>query len=386
VAALSRNVLIVSHYYPPHIGGVEVVASTEARGLASAGSRVTILTSACGKTRCEREHEDGVEVVRTTAWNGLEKFGVPFPVFGPRFFSRAWRWVNWADVVHIHDVLYISSWIAAIFCRVVRRPYVVTKHVGFVAHRSPLVRAMQAIVTRVIGRLIISGAETVIAINPALAGEMVSRDPRIGTKTQILVNGVDNRIFRRPEGEPEIIAVRRDFGLPIDEFLVLFVGRFVDKKRLGLLLDCESPAYRIVVVGGDRPADVRCGTGVVFLGALDHRNLARVYRAADILVCPSVGEFLPLSVLEAIASGLPAVVEYKPGYLGSEFADAGVITLANLDENLSGFLAKRAADRVVWRAEPAEGPQPSLKRFSLEAHMHELMSLYDAALVGHCGA
>ena len=60
--------------------------------------------------------EDGVRTVRVTAWDGVEhRSGVPFPVFSPRLLLTLLREVRRADVVHVHDVLYTSSWVAALW-------------------------------------------------------------------------------------------------------------------------------------------------------------------------------------------------------------------------------------------------------------------------------
>ena len=40
------RVLLVAHYYPPHVGGIENVAAQQARALAARGAEVTVLTSA----------------------------------------------------------------------------------------------------------------------------------------------------------------------------------------------------------------------------------------------------------------------------------------------------------------------------------------------------
>lgn len=79
------RVLLVSHYYPPHVGGIENVVRHEALHLTRAGVEVTVLTSG---RHTVTEDDAGVRVVRVAAWNGVEeRTGVPFPV--PR--RGCWR-------------------------------------------------------------------------------------------------------------------------------------------------------------------------------------------------------------------------------------------------------------------------------------------------------
>ena len=150
------RVLHVAHYCLPHIGGLETVVAAETQGLAARGWDVSLLSSAWGAP-AGRAVEDGVRTVRVRAWNGLEpRFGVPFPVFSPWLLVALWREVRRADVVHVHDPLYLTSWVAAFWCLLLRTPYVVHRHVGFVHHSSLVVRLVQRLVLGTFARLVLA--------------------------------------------------------------------------------------------------------------------------------------------------------------------------------------------------------------------------------------
>ncbi len=100
------HVLIVSHYLPPHVGGIEVLVSELAARLRGAGHRVTLLSSAIGA----KGTEDSIDTHRVPAWNILEdNLHVPFPIFAPSILPTMRQAVRSADVVHAHGVLYLSS-------------------------------------------------------------------------------------------------------------------------------------------------------------------------------------------------------------------------------------------------------------------------------------
>ena len=151
-----QRVLHVTHFCLPHIGGLETVVAAETRQLAERGWDVSLLSSAFGAPAGVRA-EEGVRTVRIRAWTGLEpRFGVPFPVFSPWLLVAMWREVRRADIVHVHDPLYLTSWVAAFWCLVLRTPYVVHRHVGFVHHSSAIVRIVQRIVLATFARPVLS--------------------------------------------------------------------------------------------------------------------------------------------------------------------------------------------------------------------------------------
>jgi glycosyltransferase involved in cell wall biosynthesis len=100
------------------------------------------------------------------------------------------------------------------------------------------------------------------------------------------------------------------------------VGRFVEKKGLAVLhrLAGALPQVRWRFAGWG-PLDPQRWQlpNVEVLRDLDRRQLAAVYRSADLLVLPSVGEGFPLVVQEAMACGTPALVseETAAGYPGA---------------------------------------------------------------------
>jgi D-inositol-3-phosphate glycosyltransferase len=149
---------VVAQHYPPHVGGLEVVAERVARGLAERGHDVDVLTSADPAPVGRTVEAGGVAVHRVRAGTWLERFGVPFPFFSPVLLTQAWRMARRCDVVQVHDMLYLSSWVVALACRLTRTPYVVTQHVGMVDHPSRIVRAAQVLVLRTVGAMVLRGA------------------------------------------------------------------------------------------------------------------------------------------------------------------------------------------------------------------------------------
>ena len=329
---------VIASYYPPHVGGLEVVAKEAARGLVGRGHAVTVLTSACPGPR-GRSVEDGVVVRRVGAANWFERFGIPFPVFAPSLLWHAWRTVRGSDVVQIHDMLYLSSWVAAVVCRLTRTPYVVTQHVGMVDHPSRVVTLVQTAVLRTVGSLVLRGAATVLPISPVIEAWTHSR--LSGVRTRVLRNGIDRDRFR-PADPGERAEIRSRFGLPGDALLVLYVGRFVPKKGFDVVYAASGEGHCLVFVGGDRPPGLPESSDRIFLGALSPDDTAAVYRACDVFVCASVGEG-PMTPMEALLSGCAVLVNDDPA-MHALGLGPGVRVLPMSAESLRSSLHELATD------------------------------------------
>jgi glycosyltransferase involved in cell wall biosynthesis len=300
------RILLVTHYYPEHRSGVEIVAGVLARRLAQRGAEIEWAASDGDPGK----DSEGVRRLPARAWNISERrFGVPYPVWGPTALAGLGRAVQRCDVVHLHDALYLGNIAAYLYARRFRKPVVVTQHIGAIPYTSRLLRGLLGMANRGIGRLVLGGADRCVFIS-AQVREYFLRRLRFRQPPLYWPNGVDTTVFN-PGSVEDRRAARARLGLADDRLVLLFVGRFVEKKGLRFLstLARELPDFHWVFVGWgpENPAtwglrQVRC------VGSQPQAAIADYYRASDLLVLPSVGEGFPLVVQEAMACGLPAFI------------------------------------------------------------------------------
>jgi D-inositol-3-phosphate glycosyltransferase len=309
------RVLFVSHYALPHVGGIEVAIDAMARELARRGHDVVHVASDAVREGERGEDARPYRVVRVPAANVLEeRSGAPWPLFGPRLLSKLRSELARADVLHAHGFLYLSSLAALLLARASRPGVarVLTEHVGHVPYESRLLDRSEALAIATLGRAAARSAQVLVHFNDKVADELVRLAP--SARLARIPNGVDLERFRPAESD-ERAGLRRDLGWD-ERPRVLFVGRLVAKKGLDLALAAGAVAgraFELVLAGPGRIAE-GVGPDVRVLGAVPPDDMAGLYRAADALVLPSRGEGFPLSVQEAMASGLPAVLVDDPAY------------------------------------------------------------------------
>jgi glycosyltransferase involved in cell wall biosynthesis len=254
---------------------------------------------------------------------------LPGPLLGPqryaaRYFfypQRLRREAKRADVVHILDHSY-----AHLLASARRRPVVVTVHdlMPVIVLRSPTDGWREGVRNRFLRTALkaLRQADAFIVGTEWLKGELATwlgDDRRI----RVVPFGVDRAFF----GESGVARERgrRDWRIPEDAFVVLHVGSTVDRKNVPLVLQTvarlrqHADAYLLQVGGrftGEQEQlidrlDLR--RAVRSVAAADETTLRRAYRAADVLLFPSLYEGFGFPVLEAFASGLPVVTSGAGG-------------------------------------------------------------------------
>lgn len=339
-------VVQVVAYFPPHLGGMEVVAEAIAENLADHGP-VEVLTSSTGAAwavRVERRGNLRVRRLRT-----LEIEHVPLM---PTLIFHLLRLPRRA-LVHVHiaqayvpEVVRLSAWIR-------RRPYVAHFHLDC----DPTGRFgwLFLLYKRWILGGTLRSAARVIVLSPAQADFVHSRYGVAEERIVVMPNGVRRAFGQEARAAP-------DHGGP---FRLLFVGRLSPQKNLARLLRA-IPAMRVpvelVVVGeGEQQAmlEVLCRehglTSVRMVGPQTSTQLVDWYRWADAFVLPSDKEGMPLAVLEAMASGLPVVATSVPG-LRDTVGDDGILAAPD-PAALAEAVDRLAADPALWSALSRRGSE-----------------------------
>lgn len=230
--------------------------------------------------------------------------------------DKAWdlRWV-WrfrrlvkrqeVDVVHGHSPL-ASAFARAVVRTLQResRPRMIyTEHNEWERHRAW---------TRRVNRWTIGWEDHVIAVSQAVRASMPG-----GLDVQVLIHGIDVQAVAAQKVHRA--AVRKELGIEHDEVVVGIVANFRKEKAYDVLLDAaaqvvsENPRVRFVSVGqGPLEAEIRAqhnrlGLGDRFLILGYREDATRVMSGFDIFTLSSRYEGLPVSLMEAMALGLPVV-------------------------------------------------------------------------------
>lgn len=297
------RLLTVSHFFSPHGGGIERVAGHLNAALAAQGHE-TIWAAAqegalpdLGATRA----------IGLASVDWLERIsGLPMPIPLPGAIRRLWLAVAAADAVIVHDALYFSSILAVVAARWHAKPVLLIQHIADIPFANPVMRAVMTLADRLVTRPMLRAVDQVVFISATVRDRFAGL--RFRATPLLLLNGVDIATFHVSE-PGERTALRAGHGFDTARTF-LFVGRFVPKKGLAVIemLARARSDWRFVLVGRGPIDPTRWElANVQVMGQQPPAMLAELYRAADLLLLPSVGEGFPLVVQEAMASGLRVV-------------------------------------------------------------------------------
>jgi glycosyltransferase involved in cell wall biosynthesis len=302
-----RRAVLVTHFYPAHGGGIEKVAEQLAGRLAR---HEDLAITWCASDTDAPPDLPGVRCEPMAAINTIERVsGFPYPLWTPNALRRLARLVREADAVHVHDGIYAGSLAAAALARRYRRRLVVTQHIAEVPLKPPL-RWVLSAANRLAARQVLVRADAVGFVSPAVQRHFEALSgPR--PQYHYVANGVDTIVFRPGIEAAAAAQLRATLGFDPLRPLLLFVGRFVPKKRLPIVraIAAARPDWHWCIVGHGLEQPHAWGLpNVVVRPPMPQARLADLYRAADLLVLPSEGEGFPLVVQEAMACGLPAAI------------------------------------------------------------------------------
>jgi D-inositol-3-phosphate glycosyltransferase len=308
------RICLVTHYFPPHKGGIEQVSYEQSKRLTERGYQIDVLTS-----KFEGRNPNplrGIRIHHYPSLNVAKRFGVPYPVISFSAYKTFTQLMKNCDIVHAHGHVYMSSYLAGMVAKKYGKPFIVTQHNTFIDYQSFL-NIVEQLNDLFIGKQVLKRADRIVTVSEETK-KYVLRLGADKTKTSVIYNGVDTDVFRPANKEEN----REKLGLPKNRRIILSVRRLVYKNGLDTLLESvphaaqNHPDILFVVAGKgpsrklieDRIKELGIEANIRLAGFVPDNLLPAYYGAADCFVLPSAsGEGLPLVLLEAMACGLPVI-------------------------------------------------------------------------------
>jgi len=297
---IAPTIVQVISYYPPHLGGMENCAAQIAEGFVDKGYAVAVYTSNIGYSRNAMLNSKS----RVHYLKSIEFAHTPI------IFSLFFRLLALPrhSLIHLHVSQAFSPEIVYLISKLKGIPYIAHIHLD-VDPSGPLGFLLETYKKVFLKRVLKSAAKIICLSEPQK--KLIASKYALPLKSIVVIpNGVAEKYFTGKKTSENAVPH------------LLFVGRLAAQKNLSLLVEAVSQMQANVfldIVGeGELRENIEALIqkynlkNVKLHGKKMGEDLIELYKSADIFVLPSLKEGVSLSMLEALAAGLPVVASDSP--------------------------------------------------------------------------
>ena len=318
----SLRIGLFTDTYAPQVNGVSISLQLVSEGLQRRGHQVTIFAP-----RIPGYEDNQPGVMRLPSLKYLNNPPIYVAVLGtPRSTWSLTR--KHFDVLHAHSPLTVGL-LAYLTASTKNLPLIYTYHTSITDYTHYLM---------VIGGtgVIRHAARWFSTTSTNLGNQIVVPSPKfyrllleqkVKRPIHVIPNGIDLSNFKAVKNPG---SFRSKLGVGPDAPILLSVGRVDPEKRLDFLIDAfdriadRLPEAHLVFAGDggarkklqEHAAAVKSSSRIHFLGMVDRTELPVILHDATVFLSASTTEVHPISVIEAIASGLPLVAVQDEAFEG----------------------------------------------------------------------
>lgn len=234
--------------------------------------------------------------------------------------------------------------------------------------------------------------EYLIAVSSSVKDQLIDHEGINKNKVKLIYTGIDLEEWNKSIP----LSFRDEFNISKDEILITTVARFSKEKGHDFLIDSikhfkdyikmqnlEFP-FKFVLVGEgelfddiiDEAKSLHISDDIIFTGY--RRDIENILKSSDIFVLPSNNEAFGLSILEAMAAGLPVITTDSGGTreIINEKLDNGILIEYGDKQKLAEGLVSLIKDEKLKKQYILNGYKALREHFNLEKTIEETYNLY----------
>ena len=243
----------------------------------------------------------------------LAKIQVPLLILSELYYTFKLIRKEKIGVIHSHWII-PSGLIGGIARKIFKISHITTAHAGdvFTIRKSKILG--------IIGSFVLKNSDEITANSKYTKNVITAIEYELKCNVEIIPMGVDTSRFNSDKASDLWNVFQA-------EYLILSVGRLVDKKGIKYLIIAMEDIIKIfpnakLIIGGSGPekeklesisASLGLKDNVIFVGFIENSDLPKYYASSDIFVLPSIEtkggdtEGLGVVLLEAMACGTPVI-------------------------------------------------------------------------------
>ncbi|MBR2840482.1 MAG: glycosyltransferase [Bacilli bacterium] len=346
---------IFTETYSPYISGLVTSEVMLKKALEKLGHKVYVVTANLESFHYQYEEEERV----------LKIPGIPTGIYDSRLTSiypikainmiKSWN----LDVIHSQTEFAIGSF-ARLFAKQYNIPIVHTYHTMYEdyvhyitkGHFSKSSKKLVGYLTK----FYCDKTITELIVPTKKAYDLFKEKYSVKRNIHIIPTGIEiDRFYRENTGSKKLSSLKKKYNIKKNDFVLVFVGRIAEEKNVPFIIDVMSQmistyhSLKMLIIG-DGPDKENyekyskskgCDKNIVFTGKVPWDEIPLYYALGSAFISASTTETQGLTIIEAMASSLPAVTIDDESFSGTV-----------IDE-LNGFLFKdekeciKAIERLI---------------------------------------
>ncbi len=291
---------------------------------------------------------------------------------------------NEFDIVHYHDFFAIHQMIMITCSIILQKPYVISPHGTLDPVRLRQRSLAKSLLLRVVGRYILGKSKAIIATSDSEKNDLKKFTSK---KAVIVENG-----YKKPDVFPKTTAKLKKYHDP-DLFTLLYIGRIHKLKGLDTLLEAlarlNREKFQLLIVGPDdghkshleKIKDKDEIKNIHFLGPVtDEAEKAYLYSISDTFIYPSKSEGFSISILEALAAGLPVIISTACHFSKVDDYGAGSIFKVGDSKELLEILRYYIKRPKMIQKKTGRARKLVDEKYSIGRMKNEVISVYRSVL------
>lgn len=311
---------IFTDTYPPYINGVSTSIKMLQTALRRKGHQVFIVT--VNPDGMGYKYEDNGRIIRIPGIpTGIYDYRLT-GIYPVRVLKTIKKWN--LDVIHSHTEFGVGTF-ARLVAKQYNIPLVHTYHtmyedyVYYITHGY--FNKSSKKLAEYFTKFYCDKTATELIVPSKKTYDLFKNKYKVERNVHIVPTGIDvERFYREKLNQEKIKDLRKKLGLKENDLVINYVGRLAKEKSINTLIESHAALVKqfnvkLLIVGSGPDLDhfkemtkkLKIQDKVIFTGAVPWEEVPYYYAVSDIFATASVTETQGLTVIEAMASGLPVV-------------------------------------------------------------------------------
>lgn len=383
---------IFTDSYPPYTNGVSTSILMLQRALEMKGHTVYVVT--VNPLNMHYKFEDDDKIIRIP--------GIPTGIYDYRLTGvypirsvkkiKSWN----LDIIHSHTEFGIGTF-ARLISIEFNIPLVHTYHTMYEDYIETITKGYfdksSKKIVEYITKFFCDKTCTELIVPTKKTYDLFKQKYKYDRDIYIIPTGIETDRFHTENfSKSELEAVRKKHKIRRDDFVILYLGRLGKEKNIEFIIDVYASIYKktshvkLLLVGDgpdedflkNKAKEYNVIDSVIFTGKVPYEEVPKYYNISDVFITASHFETQGLTVVEALASSLPAVCINDESFNGTVINDYNGFIFNTLDECVSDIL-KIKNDKILAKR-LKKGAKASAEMHSSKYFADQVITIYEKAI------